>query len=369
MTVSLRNPETIPVLRVVYKVGSRKLITALCVATYMSFAYTTITASRPDLQTPASIGTDASNYYAAGQRLNDGHQLYALQAGDRRIGNGGTSPNRWSYPLLSPPPIAVLWRPLAMIPGDLSMYLWWWAGILASIAFVAWLIPRSSTSLQLLALLLAPSMATTLWSGNLNALLIPLSAVLWWAGSRGKSNLAGFIVGVSTLLKLMPGMYLWWLILLGDRRGVRSVVVTVAAGLMLSVLGAGLAAHFQYLDVAAQANSVGLSGLSPVSIARTMGIGPPFAQWAPYAIAAVCAAEAWLMRLRPEWCFAACTVGVALGTPDLRIETLAWLLVAMVPFAAKRRHSPAGATRAVEPPKAAVHAPAALHGPGPLGGR
>ena len=366
--MSSRAAQAIPVVRVLSRVGSKRAITALSLAVYACFIYTIITSAKPYMQNPASIGMDTSNYYAAGQRLNDGHQLYALEPGDRPVANVG-SPSYWSYPLLSPPPIAVLWRPLAMIPGDLSMYLWWWAGVLASIAFVAWLIPRSSTSLQLLALLLAPSMATTLWSGNLNALLIPLSAVLWWAGSRGKSNLAGFIVGVSTLLKLMPGMYLWWLILLGDRRGVRSVVVTVAAGLMLSVLGAGLAAHFQYLDVAAQANSVGLSGLSPVSIARTMGIGPPFAQWAPYAIAAVCAAEAWLMRKSPEWCFAACTVGVALGTPDLRIETLAWLLVAMVPFAVKRRHSPAGATRAVEPPKAAVHVPAALHGPGPLGQR
>jgi len=367
--VNSRDPETIPFVRVLYKTAFQRFIKALCVAAYVVFIYTIITSARPDLQNPASIGTDASNYYAAGQRLNAGHEMYALEPGDRPVRNGVLPSYYWNFPLLSPPPIAVLWRPLAMIPGDLSMYLWWWTGVLSSIAFVAWLIPRSSSRVQLLALLLAPSMATTLWSGNLNALLIPLSAALWWAGSRGKSNLAGFIVGVSTLLKLMPGMYLWWLILLGDRRGVRSVVVTVAAGLMLSVLGAGLAAHFQYLDVAAQANSVGLSGLSPVSIARTMGIGPPFAQWAPYAIAAVCAAEAWLMRLRPEWCFAACTVGVALGTPDLRIETLAWLLVAMVPFAAKRRHSPAGATRAVEPPKAAVHAPAALHGPGPLGGR
>jgi len=364
MTVSLRNPETIPVLRVVYKVGSRKLITALCVATYMSFAYTTITASRPDLQTPASIGTDASNYYAAGQRLNDGHQLYALQAGDRRIGNGGTSPNRWSYPLLSPPPIAVLWRPLAMIPGDLSMYLWWWAGALASMAFLAWLIPRSSSRVQLMALLLAPSMAITLWSGNLNALLIPASAVLWWAGSRGRSNLAGFIVGISVLLKLVPAMFLLWLVFSGDRRGVRSFFGTVAVGLVISVLGAGLAAHFQYLDVASQANSVGLSALSPVSIARTMGIGSPFAEWTPYAIAAVCAAEAWLMRKRPEWCFAACTAGVAFGTPDLRIETLAWLLVAMVPFAAQLRRSPAEATGPVEAPKAGANVPAALHGAG-----
>jgi len=350
-----RAPETRSVVRLLSGIQFRGVATALCVAVFAVFIYLDITSLRPDLQHPASIGTDISNYYAAGQRLNDGHQLYALEPGDRAIANG-TGRSMWSYPLLSPPPIAVLWRPLAMLPGDFSMYLWWWTGALGSIAFAAWLIVRSNTRIKVLALLLAPSLSITLWSGNVNALLIPLGAVLWWAESRGKSNLAGFIVGLSMLLKLVPGMFLFWLIFIGDRRGVRAFFATVAFGLALSVLGAGLDAHFKYLDVASQANAVGLSGLSPVSIARSMGIGSPFAEWAPYAIAAVCAAEAWLMRKRPDWCFAACAAGLALGTPDLRIETLAWLLVAMVPFATGRGNESAEGPAPLASPEAGPQA-------------
>jgi hypothetical protein len=359
--VRSRPPETIPFVRVFYTTAYRRFIKGLCAAAFVVFIYATIASLRTDLQSPASIGTDASNYYAAGERLNEGHQLYALEAGDRPVANGIYA-SRWSYPLLSPPPIAVLWRPLAMIPGDISMYLWWCTGILASTAFAAWLILRSSAKVQLMALVLAPSLSITIWSGNLNALLIPLSAVLWWAGSRGKSNLAGFIVGLSALVKLMPGMYFLWFVFGSDRRSVRSFFLTVAAGLALSALGAGISAHFQYLDVAAQANSVDLSPFSPISMARSIGIGPPFAEWVPYAIAAVCAAGAWLARKRPEWCFAACSVGVALGTPDLRIETLAWLLVAMVPFAAKLQPSAAKAEKPAAMQLVAANAPVALPG-------
>ena len=53
------------------------------------------------------------NYLAAGERLNVAHPLYAL------VGRP-SGPHRAAYrtsPLLSPPPIAVFWRPLALIGG------------------------------------------------------------------------------------------------------------------------------------------------------------------------------------------------------------------------------------------------------------
>ena len=51
-------------------------------------------------------------YLAAGERLNAGHNLYAFGAGDRPI---ILDPQYWTVPLLSPPPIAVLWRSLALL--------------------------------------------------------------------------------------------------------------------------------------------------------------------------------------------------------------------------------------------------------------
>src|SRR5438105_1609964 len=61
---------------------------------------------------------DTGTYLGAGERLNAGHEVYSLKVGDRPI------PLLWKYPLLYPPLIAVLWRPLALL-GDLAKYGWW----------------------------------------------------------------------------------------------------------------------------------------------------------------------------------------------------------------------------------------------------
>ena len=55
------------------------------------------------------IPGDAYIYYYAGQRLNASHQVYALLPSDHQI---GYEPPFFTVPLLSPPPIAVLFRPL-----------------------------------------------------------------------------------------------------------------------------------------------------------------------------------------------------------------------------------------------------------------
>jgi hypothetical protein len=62
---------------------------------------------------------DAIVYLAGGERLNAGHLLYALSPGDRIV---GIKPPFWTVPILSPPFMAVLFRPLALLPPDLGAY-------------------------------------------------------------------------------------------------------------------------------------------------------------------------------------------------------------------------------------------------------
>jgi hypothetical protein len=69
---------------------------------------------------PTAIGQDTWNYLAAGERLNAGHSIYALVAGDRPILLEPPS----AVPLISPPLVAVLWRPLAFLPDWLGMWAW-----------------------------------------------------------------------------------------------------------------------------------------------------------------------------------------------------------------------------------------------------
>ena len=57
------------------------------------------------------IPGDAFTYLSAGERLNAGHLLYALSPGDRPV---GLHPPFWTVPLVSPPPIAVVFRLFAV---------------------------------------------------------------------------------------------------------------------------------------------------------------------------------------------------------------------------------------------------------------
>ena len=67
------------------------------------------------------IPGDSFTYLAAGERLNAGHFLYALLPGDRPV---DMHPPLWTVPFLSPPPMGVLMRPFALMPGDTGAYAW-----------------------------------------------------------------------------------------------------------------------------------------------------------------------------------------------------------------------------------------------------
>ncbi|MGH2466190.1 MAG: glycosyltransferase family 87 protein [Candidatus Limnocylindrales bacterium] len=302
---------------------------------------------RPDLRDPASIGSDSSNYYAAGQRLDDGHDLYALRSSDRPVANG-TSPSPWAYPLLSPPPIAVLWRVLALIPGDIAMYLWWLGGAVSSLLFGYWLILRLHPPQLGIAILLLPSLGITAFSGNVNAWLIPLCGLVWIADRQGRFASAGLGVAAAAILKLTPGLYGWWLVGQGHRRAVASAIAGFVIGLVVTIVGAGMSSLAMYPSVAANATSIGLSPLSSVSVVSSLGLAAGAATLSPYVIAVAAAALAYGFRRRPDLSFVFCAIGVALGTPAVRFETLAWLLLALVPWAYQGASRLAGPREASE---------------------
>jgi hypothetical protein len=322
----------LPGIRVFFKVDWRTIAPPFLIACWLFMLLMTILVFRPDLVNPARIGTDTSNYYAAGVRLNAGHQLYQLQAGDRPVANG-IEPTPWSYPLLSPPPIAVVWRLLAFLFGDASMYLWALAGLLASSVMMAMIIVRCRPGLYPTLLVVMPFVAMQAVSGNVNALLIPACALVWWATTRGRPGVAGALIGLSFALKLTPGLWIWWFIVRRDSRALVTCVATVAAVVAVSFIAVSPDSFIQYLAVARQAGTVGLPGMSPASLATSLGVPVAIANLVPYLLAAGAAALAWLWRDRPAWAFAACAVGVTLGTPDLRFEVLSWLVLVIVPFA------------------------------------
>jgi hypothetical protein len=177
-------------------------------------------------------GGDALTYLAAGERLNAGHQLYALSPGDRPIALWHGSP------LVYPPFVAVAWRPLAAI-GEAVMLPWALLTVLT--LFGAWF--YALWRAPLLALLLTMPVAYDHSHGNVNGLL----ACLTIAAFHLRPPLSGLLLSVATAIKLLPVLVVP--LLLAHRRW--RILAWIAIGLFgmtaVSIAGAGLSAHLDYL--------------------------------------------------------------------------------------------------------------------------
>ncbi len=295
------------------------------------------------------IPGDALVYLAAGERLNAGHPLYAISAGDRPI---GIQPPHWTVPLLSPPFIAVMFRPLALLPPDSGAYLWW-AAALAAIGAVLIAYLRANPILASVAIMvLVVPLTYEIGVGNVNAFLLLGSVLVWrWTGER-REPWAGALTAFLVMLKVSPVVLAWWLITQQRWTAVRT---GVAVGLVLgvaSLLGAGLEAHVRYLEITRDTATIGASDLSLAGIARWLGVSPTLAQLLPTAMLIGGMAGVLLLRARPGLAFALAVATMTLGSPVVNINSYALLLGCLAPAMWPKRVETPG------PAKAAMAVPA-----------
>jgi hypothetical protein len=274
------------------------------------------------------IPGDAIVYLAAGERLNAGHSLYAISAGDRPI---GIQPPHWTVPLLSPPFIAVLFRPLALLPPDVGAYVWW-AAALAAIGAVLLAYLRANAILASVAIMvLVVPLTYEIGVGNVNTFLLLGSVLVWrWAGER-REPWAGTLTALLVMLKISPVVLAWWLVTQQRWTAVRAGVV---AGLVLgavSLLGAGLDAHIRFLEITRDTATVGVSDLSLGGIARWLGVSPALAQLLPTVMLVCGLAGVLLLRARPGLAFALAVATMTLGSPVVNINSYALLLGCLAP--------------------------------------
>jgi hypothetical protein len=117
------------------------------------------------------LGLDATTYLAAGERLNAAHSLYGpLQLGDRPV---LIAPPYWTTPLVSPPLIAVLWRPFASVNG---LVVWMLADGAAVLAVVLYAVHRRA---PLLVLLASIAVGLQLATGNVSGFILLGVLILW----------------------------------------------------------------------------------------------------------------------------------------------------------------------------------------------
>ena len=275
------------------------------------------------------IPGDAIVYLASGERLNAGHQLYALSAGDRII---GAKPPYWLVPTLSPPFMAVVFRPLALLPPDLGAYAWW-AGTMTAIAGVLVAYLRRRPILASLAIIaLVVPLTYEIGVGNVNAFLILGSVLTWRWFATGRDERAGATTALMVMFKISPVVLAWWLL---TQRRWRAVRAGLVAGLVLgaiSLIGAGLDAHVTFLQVTRDTASIGQSDLSLAGLAKAIGVAPGIAEVLPTLMLVGGMAGIVALYRRPDLAFALAIVTMTLGSPVVNINSFALLLGCLAPW-------------------------------------
>ena len=236
---------------------------------------------------------DVRAYYDAGARLNAGRPLYDQPA---------TTEEAAFYRY--PPLLAILFRPLALLPFEAAAAIWEGLLIVLFAATIVRLGARDRVTWLLVAMLAAP-IAWTLAIGQAHmAMTFLMSLATPWA------------VAVATHLKLTPALLaIWWLGRRDWRRLGWFAAWLVGLGVVQLVLEpAGTIAFLGFPDLG-QVGSV--ENLSPY------GISP----WLWLATVAVLAVVA--VRLAPtRWGWAAAVVLSVFATPRLHMYQFAALLAA-----------------------------------------
>jgi hypothetical protein len=259
--------------------------------------------------------TDATTYLAAGERLNAGHDLYRLAPGDRPV---LTIPGLYSSPLLSPPPIAVLWRPLAAI--DWGFAAWVAAAWVALLGTVIYLCVRTGLWGILAAIVLSHAIGEQLAVANANAFM-PALYVLTWR-FRDHPWIGGAIAAAASI-KLAPLAMAGWLVGTGRWRAL--VFMLVAGGVigLVAILGAGAASFSEYLGTlrGTAATDLSLSGMS----------GLP---WASYVVLVGGFGLSIVLGRRgyPTASWSVALVASVVGTPALYASGLVSLLALTAPL-------------------------------------
>ena len=275
------------------------------------------------------IPGDATVYLAGGERLNAGHQVYALLPGDREV---GIKPPFWTVPLLSPPLVAVIFRPLALLPDMSGAYVWW-AGCLAAFARILFSFTRRQPILTSLAVIvLVVPLTYEIGVGNMNAFLM-LGAILAWKWTtEGRDERAGAVTALGVVLKVSPILIAWWLVTQRRWRAVRAGLIAGVVFAGISILGAGLDAHFTFIQVTRDTATTGQSELSLAGLTKAIGLAPGIANLLPSAMLLGGVVGVNLLRNRPNWAFALAVATMTLGSPVVNINSYSLLLACITPW-------------------------------------
>jgi hypothetical protein len=128
-------------------------------------------------------------------------------------------------------------------------------------------------------------------------------------------------------------MLVWWLLATGRRRAVGAAAAAGVAGLAISILGAGLDSHVEYLRLLASGNAFGASPLSLGGMAEYIGVPASIARYLPWLCIVVGLVGVALLRHRPALAFAVTILTMIYGSPAVSINWYVLLYALLAPVA------------------------------------
>jgi len=231
--------------------------------------------------------------------------------------------------------MAVVARPLAVLPDGLGMSVWLVAMAACAVTAMAMLLLRSPATTGIAMAVLAPSIVPTLIVGNVDALVLLSIVVTWWLLRDGHDRGAGLLIGLVASLKLTPVVLIWWM--LATRRwraaafalGARAVLAVVA------MLASEPLVFVRFVEVTLQ-NFGGSAGyLSIANFGELLGLEPAVAAWLPRLVLVGGLVLVVALRSRPAAAFATAVSLMVLGSPVAAFHTPVLLLGMLAPFAAE----------------------------------
>jgi hypothetical protein len=247
---------------------------------------------------------DSFTYYLAGQRLDTGGKVYDVRPSDFWPAGGPT--------LYGPPLVAVIWRPLAAIPGQWGILLW----IVGVDFLVLWAVALVLLELPLLGgiavLVLGLSIERLMGVGNVDGLVLVGMIGAW--RFRDRPGVVGTILGFLVSLKLTPAFLVVWLV---STRRWRAVGYAILAGIVLMAITSWLS------------NEPGIA-IRYLAVMRD-GLMSGF-PWARFAVVGGVICVFLVGRRWPSLAFSLAVALVPLASPVTALHTFALLLAAFAPL-------------------------------------
>jgi len=325
--------------RVIARLGPLRVLRVLTAAYLLAHVARIVLFDAPYLLDPMHTQSDVWTYFAAGQRLRDGHELYALQAGDLPV---YLAPPYVTSPLLSPPLIGVIFRPLAtFLDPWVATHAWLWVSWIVFAVTIGLLVRRGSALLLGAFLVMAPAIALTGVSGNLNAFIVPMLVAAWWWADRGKPAGMGAAIALAAALKVTPGFLVVWLVARRAWSGLVAFALAFGALGLVSLVVAGPANTLAYLDVIRYTSGTGVSGWSLPAALSGLGLDLP-ATVVLVGVAVVGSGLVFMLRRRPGLSWAAANLVSVIANPVLHLVAASLLVPGLAPATTDHRPEPGG---------------------------